>query len=133
MSNPLEDLLSRLMESGNVNVLPLNNCDAEANISRLQAKMADTPDLEASVSEIRKFAIDHIRRGAKEMKKSSRKRELEMEMRMLDKPDNIDLGAEENKHFAQHIEEEQLQSAVMKREAEALLKFCDLFDAELQN
>jgi len=132
MTNPLKELLERLMENGDVQVGHLH-CEVEQNISRLQTKMADIPNLEASDSSIMRFAVDHIHQAAKSLKKDSRKRELEMEMRMLDKPDNFDMEGEENQHTVHHIEEEQLQTAVMRREAEALLKFCDLMNAQLDD
>ena len=106
-------------------------CAAEQNITRLQTKIADTPTKGSPDSAVIAYGLEIIRKGGKSLVKDARKKELELEMRLLDKPDDVDLGSEEHRHTAMHLEEEQLQAEAGKREGQALLQFCDLVESRL--
>lgn len=131
MTHPLKELFDRIgldLESAEVVHL---NCEIEQNNTRLQAKIAVTPTKESSDADVLKYCLDAIRKGGKGLIKEGRKKELELEMRLLDKPDDVDLGSDEHKHTALHLEEEQLQALAGKREGKALLLFCDLVESRL--
>jgi hypothetical protein len=129
MTHPLKDLLERLgvdLDGGGVVHM---GCEVETQITRLQTKIADTPTKDTAKEALLAYGLEAIRKGGKALVKEARKKELELEMRMLDKPDDVDLGSDEYKHTALHLEEEQLQAEAGKREGQALLAFCDLVES----
>ena len=131
MTNPLKELLSRLgVDIDSAEVLQMG-CSAEQDIMRLQTKISNTPTKETADATLLAYCLEAIRKGGKSLVKEARKKELELEMRMLDKPDDVDLGSDEHKHIAMHLEEEQLQAEAGKREGTALLLFCDMVESKL--
>jgi len=119
MTNPIKELLTRLgVDLENSGFLH-EGCEVEQEILRLRTQLSDIPTKESSDAAILVYGADHLRVAAKTLIKEGRKKELELEMRMLDKPDDVDLGADENKHLAMHLEEEQLQAEGMKRKGNA--------------
>jgi hypothetical protein len=128
MTNPLEKLLRQLgVDPDSVEILGMD-CSVEQNIARYKGLLTEIPGVEAPSKELVSFTLGNLRDAAKEMVKDGKRKELELEMRLLDKPDDVDLGSEEHKHTAMHIEEEQLAAEVAKRKGDALLRFCDLIE-----
>lgn len=127
MSNPLEKLLERLGVDNPGQILHLG-CNVEQDIARLRTQIDQVPSKEDGRKSLVNFVLAEMRHAGNELVKGARKRELELEIRMLDKPDDVDLGSEEWKHAAQHIEEEQLGAELDKRKGEAFLRFCDLVE-----
>lgn len=132
MTNPLKELLERIgVDIDNAEVVHMG-CNVEQDIARLQAKISNIPSGKgAEPNAVFNFGLETVRRSAKSMVKEGRKKALELEMRMLDKPDDVDLGADEHKHTAMHLEEDQLMAEAIKREGEALLAFCDMVESRL--
>jgi hypothetical protein len=131
MSHPLKDLFARIgLDLDSTDVVHLG-CEVEQTNKRLQTKIANTPTKESSQADVLAYCLEVIRKGGKTLVKEARKKELELEMRLLDKPDEVDLGSDEHKHTALHLEEEQLQAEAGKREGAVLLLFCDLVESRL--
>jgi len=129
MTNPLKELLDRLgMDIGSAEVAHVG-CTVENTITLLQTRIADIPTKDSPDSEVLSYALNIIRTGGKSLIKDARKKELELELRMLDKPDEVDLSSDEYQHMAKHLEEDQLQAEFGKREGQALLRFCDLIES----
>lgn len=133
MSNSLKDLLERLMEGdGDAQVLHLP-CSVEQDIAGLRARLSDFPDPETEERRVLEYGLGAIRRSAKSMVKAARKQELEIEMRLLEKPDEVDLDSEEWEHARLHIEQEQLQAEALRREGKLMAKFADLVESMLDD
>lgn len=128
MGDSLKELLERLIESDDARVLHAD-CDVEQDVTTLQTRLAALPGEDSSGAAVLGFGLTHLRGAAKNMMKGARKQELELEMRLLDKPDDVDLSSDDHKHTRLHIEEETLQAEILKREGAALLRFCDLVDS----
>lgn len=125
MSNPLEKLLEQL---GIENPGQLLNCRVEQDIARTRTLIDAVPSKEDSAKALTLFALAEMRRAGDIMVREARKRELELEIQMLDKPSDIDLGSEEWEHLVRHIELEQLQCELEKRKGQAFSRFCDLVE-----
>jgi hypothetical protein len=129
MSHPLKELLERMMESDGVELHA--DCDVEQDVAGMQTRLSDLPTAESADERIFEFALKHLRGAAKSMAKNARKQELELEMRLLDKPDEVDLSSEDYSHARLHVEQDTLRAEIQKREAVALLRFCDLVESLL--
>jgi len=125
MTHPIKDLLDKL--GVDTEVLHLG-CNVEQNIARLRSQISEVPAKDSPEDKTVKFTLDFIRSAAKTMVKDARRKELELEMQLLEKPDEVDLESEEHRHVALHLEEEQLQAEAMKRQGEAILRFCTIIE-----
>lgn len=131
--HPLKELLQRLLENGDEPQVLHLQCSVEQDIASLRARLSDFPDPEKEESRVLQYGLDAIRRSAKSMLKAARKQELEIEMRLLDKPDEVDLESEEWEHARLHIEQEQLQAEALRREGKLMAKFADLVEGILDD
>lgn len=130
MSNPLKELLERIgLDPDSAQLVHLD-CNVEQDVANLRSRISEIPKKGDPDKAFLKYTLKRVRAAGKELVKSARKQELELEMRLLEKPDDIDLGADENRHIALHLEEEQLQAEGARREGQALLHFCDIIESQ---
>lgn len=131
MSKTLEELLEKLNANGIGDFLR-DHCNVEQEIARLRTQIDQVPSEEDDDKAFVSFVLNELRNAGNILVKDARKRELELEIRMLDKPDSIDLGSEEWQHAARHIEEEQYRCELERRKGKAFLRFCDLVNAVMK-
>lgn len=102
------------------------------DITVLRAKLAELPTETSDEGTLFAFCLEHLRKASKGVYNEGRKRELELEIRMLSKPDDVDLGSEENQHITRYLEAEQLSAELSKRKGTALLRFCDVIESKFE-
>jgi len=127
----MNDALKQLLEKLGVTDDVLNKLEyqIEQDVARARTLVQEVPSSDASDEDIITFMLDHLRGSGKVMLKNARKSELELEMALLDKPEEVDLGSDQHRQAALHVELDQLVIERHKRIAGALLRFCDLVEA----
>lgn len=124
MTHPLKSLLERLgIDPEALSISDLGYA-VEQDVARLRTQIGQVPSPDDKDEKLFKYVLAAIRHAAQELVKGARKRELELELRLLDKPDEVDLQSEEWKHTALHLEAEQLAAEIDRRKGEAFLRFC---------
>lgn len=109
----LEDILSHAL------------CDVESRISAQREVIQGFPSQEDDEG-IMKWGLSRLQEAANSATKESKKRKLELELLLLDKPQDCNLDDEENQHVSLHIDADQLYIELRRREGETWGRFIEI-------
>jgi hypothetical protein len=108
-------------------------CGIEDTIASQKAALTLLPALASSDEIVMEWAVARLRQTGTEAAIESRKQELQLELRMLEKPDDVDLASPEYEHARQHLDSDTLTVEIRKREGVLWQRAADLFDATFGN
>lgn len=135
MDSRIKQLLRQIAENpGNVTVIGGNHedCDVEEDIEHLTQKIAGVPAADAPLDQIVAYGIERVATLARMLSKEGRAKELEHDLEMARKPDDLDLDADEHRHTRLHFERDKLSAQGMRKEGAALSRFLEVIRGSFQ-
>jgi hypothetical protein len=116
---------------GHDETTPDADCGVKESLRERITFLSTMPHGSSKDEDILKFTLRKLEEAHRALAKEARQMELEEEMVMLQKPDDVDLIAPEHEHLRLHIEHRSVSIEIRKREAIAYRRFCEIVRREL--